>query len=58
MTPTYFRELIASLQGERLVILSSHIISDIEAMATNIALLHTGQLLWTGTSANLQEDAS
>jgi ABC-type multidrug transport system ATPase subunit len=52
----HFRETIASLQGERLVILSTHIITDVEAMATDIALLHHGRLLWTGPPVALQDD--
>ena len=40
-----FRNLIADLAGERLVLLSTHIVSDVEATATSIALIHRGQLL-------------
>ncbi len=52
-----FREAIAAMQGERLVILSTHIITDVEAMATDIALLQQGRLLWTGTVLALLDDA-
>jgi ABC-2 type transport system ATP-binding protein len=52
-----FREVIASLQGERLVILSTHIITDVEAMATDLILLHQGRVHWTGTPSALQHDA-
>jgi len=40
-----FRNLLAELSGDRVVILSSHIVSDIEAAATSIAVLDKGQLL-------------
>ncbi|MBN2007079.1 MAG: ABC transporter ATP-binding protein [Anaerolineae bacterium] len=40
-----FRNLIAYLAGERLVLLSTHIVSDVEATATSIALINHGQLL-------------
>jgi len=40
-----FRNLLAELSGERIVILSTHIVSDVEATATNIALIAKGQLL-------------
>lgn len=53
-----FRELIASLQGERIVILSTHIVSDVEAMATNIVLLQHGRMCWSGTAAALLADAA
>jgi ABC-type multidrug transport system ATPase subunit len=40
-----FRNLLAELSGDRVVILSSHIVSDIEAAATSIAVLDNGRLL-------------
>ena len=40
-----FRNLLADLAGERVVILSTHIVSDVEATATTIALIHRGRLL-------------
>lgn len=39
-----FRNLIADLAGERIVLLSTHIVSDVEATATTIALINNGQL--------------
>jgi ABC-type multidrug transport system ATPase subunit len=40
-----FRNLISDLSGERLVLLSTHIVSDVEATATSIALIGNGRLL-------------
>ena len=40
-----FRNLLSDLSGERIVILSTHIVSDVEATATYIVLLNKGQLL-------------
>lgn len=40
-----FRNLLSELSGERIVILSTHIVSDIEAVATRIAIMAHGQLL-------------
>jgi ABC-2 type transport system ATP-binding protein len=40
-----FRHLISDLSGERLVLLSTHIVSDVEATATSIALIDNGCLL-------------
>ncbi len=40
-----FRNLLSDLSGERIVILSTHIVSDVEATATHIALVNKGQLL-------------
>jgi ABC-2 type transport system ATP-binding protein len=39
-----FRNLLADLSGERIVILSTHIVSDVESTATDIAIIHKGQL--------------
>lgn len=40
-----FRNLLSDLSGKRIVILSTHIVSDVEATATYIALVNKGQLL-------------
>src|SRR5271155_3789626 len=40
-----FRNLLSELSGERIVILSTHIVSDVEAVAADIAVLAGGQLL-------------
>jgi ABC-type multidrug transport system ATPase subunit len=40
-----FRNLLSELSGERIVILSTHIVSDVEAVATHIALIAHGRLL-------------
>jgi ABC-type multidrug transport system ATPase subunit len=40
-----FRNLLSELSGERIVILSTHIVSDVEAVATRIAILVHGQLI-------------
>src|SRR5579863_1028887 len=53
-----FREMLPALSGERTVIFSTHIISDIEATATHLALLNQGRLSWTGTPEALLADAA
>jgi ABC-type multidrug transport system ATPase subunit len=40
-----FRNLLSDLSGERIVILSTHIVSDVESTATRIALVDKGKLL-------------
>lgn len=40
-----FRNLLSELSGERIVILSTHIVSDVEATATEIALIAKGTLV-------------
>ena len=40
-----FRSLIAELSSEHIVILSTHIVSDVEAAATSIAIINKGHLV-------------
>jgi ABC-2 type transport system ATP-binding protein len=40
-----FRNLLSDLSGDRIVILSTHIVSDVEATATDIALISQGKLV-------------
>lgn len=40
-----FRNLLSDLSGERIIILSTHIVSDVEATATHIVLVNKGKLL-------------
>jgi ABC-type multidrug transport system ATPase subunit len=53
-----FRHLLAELAGERLVILSTHIVSDIEASAGELAVLDKGRLRFHGTPEALVAAAS
>ena len=40
-----FHNLLSELSGERVIILSTHIVSDVEATATHIALINEGRLV-------------
>ncbi len=48
-----FRHLLTDLAGERLVILSTHIVSDVEASATSLAVMSAGELRFHGTPDQL-----
>jgi ABC-2 type transport system ATP-binding protein len=48
-----FRNLLSDLAGERIVILSTHIVSDVEATATDIALISKGTLVAHATPEEL-----
>jgi ABC-2 type transport system ATP-binding protein len=48
-----FRHLLTDLAGQRLVILSTHIVSDVEASATALAVMSKGQLRFHGTPEQL-----
>lgn len=47
------RNLLGELARDRIVILSTHIVSDIEAIAGDIAILSRGNLRWRGTPEGL-----
>ncbi|MCJ8269306.1 MAG: ABC transporter ATP-binding protein, partial [Psychrosphaera sp.] len=40
-----FRHLLADMSGERVIILSTHIVSDVESIADQIAIMNQGKLL-------------
>lgn len=48
-----FRNLISELAEERLVLLSTHIVSDIEYIANEILLMKDGQIVHQGTAQQL-----
>ena len=48
-----FRNLLGDLGSDRVVILSTHIVSDVEAVADDIAILADGRLLRRGTTGDL-----
>lgn len=48
-----FRNLLSEIAEERIVILSTHIVGDIEATCENIAILDAGKVLYSGTVDNL-----
>jgi len=48
-----FRHLLTDLAGARLVILCTHIVSDVEASATELAVMLAGRLHFAGTPAAL-----
>ena len=48
-----FRNLISELAENRLVLLSTHIVSDVEYIANKIWLMKDGKLLHEGTSGEL-----
>jgi ABC-type multidrug transport system ATPase subunit len=52
-----FRHLLAELAGERLVILSTHIVSDIEASAGTLAVMAGGRLRFHGAPETLMASA-
>lgn len=50
-----FRNLLCEIAKDRIVILSTHIVGDIEATCENIAVLNHGEILFRGTVSGLLE---
>lgn len=47
------RNLLAELAGDRIIILSTHIVSDVASVADKLAILHRGVLLFAGSAQDL-----
>jgi ABC-2 type transport system ATP-binding protein len=52
-----FRNLLHELAGDRIVILSTHIIEDVSQICTDLAVLHEGSLLFRGSPDELTKQA-
>lgn len=52
-----FRNLLARISGQRTVILSTHIVADIEASCNQVAVLSRGKLVFAGTPGELVAQA-
>ena len=50
-----FRNLLCEIAKDRIVILSTHIVGDIEATCENIAVLNQGEILFRGKVSQLLE---
>lgn len=51
-----FRELIAEVGKENIVLLSTHIVSDIEQIADRILMMKDGQVIYDGDQSAIGED--
>lgn len=52
-----FRNLLCEVAENRIVILSTHIVGDVESTCENIAIMDEGRILWKGTVRELLENA-
>ena len=53
-----FRQLISDLAGDCIIILSSHIVSDIDTIADKVAIMREGRLITVGEPAEIINRAS
>ncbi|MFB4313803.1 ATP-binding cassette domain-containing protein [Actinomadura sp. 21ATH] len=52
-----FRNLLGDMAGDRVVLLSTHIVSDVESVAADIAVMAGGRLVLRGTPRDLLREA-
>ena len=50
-------DLIASLAGQRTVMLSSHVLNEVEHVCTRVAIIKTGRIVAQGTPAELESES-
>ena len=48
-----FRKMLQRLAKDKIIILSTHIVSDVETMADYIIFIHKGEIIESGTMENL-----
>lgn len=53
-----FRNLLCEIAEERIVILSTHIVGDVEATCENIAIMDMGSIIYQGTVSNLLQQSN
>lgn len=51
-----FRDLIAEIGKENIVLLSTHIVSDVEQIADRVLLMKDGQIIYDGKESDISED--
>jgi ABC-2 type transport system ATP-binding protein len=51
-----FRNLISDLASDRIIILSSHIVSDIETIADEVAIMRNGTLIMKGSQVDVMKE--
>jgi ABC-2 type transport system ATP-binding protein len=52
-----FRALVRQLRGEKTLVISTHILQEVEAVAERVLLLHGGRLVFDGTPAQMAQAA-
>ena len=53
-----FRELVGQLRGRKTILLSTHILQEVEAVAERILLIHLGRLVFDGSMADVRQRGS
>lgn len=53
-----FRDLVASLRGRKTLLISTHILQEVDAVAERVLLMSQGQVVFDGTPEQMRENGS
>lgn len=53
-----FKNIVSSLSGERTILISTHIVEDVETLCDHVAIMRDGQIAAQGTCRDIQQFAS
>lgn len=53
-----FREQVRQLRGRKTLLISTHILQEVEAVAERVLLMHAGRLVFDGTPAEMKVNGS
>jgi len=53
-----FRALVDGLRGRKTLLISTHILQEVDALADRVLLIHSGRLVFDGTPAGMKENGS
>lgn len=54
----HFRELVGRLRTRRTLVISTHILQEVDAVADRVLLMHDGRLVFDGPPADMKENGS
>jgi ABC-2 type transport system ATP-binding protein len=54
----HFRTLVGELRARKTLLISTHILQEVEAVADRVLLIHSGRLVFDGTPAAMRENGS
>lgn len=52
-----FKNLISSIRKDRTILISTHIVEDVESVCDHIIILHKGHILVQGTAEDIRKKA-
>jgi ABC-2 type transport system ATP-binding protein len=53
-----FRTIVRQIQGDKIILISSHIVNEIESLCQNIAIIKEGKIIVSGSISYIQEQAA